>query len=237
MAFYYNNVTTDNGSSKDPVANSAALPLTGNQDGDMRVTLDTHDLYVWNEGGSSWDLISGGGGGGITSLNSQIGSSQSFATGTTGTDVAISSSSNVHTLNIPNASASARGVINTSSQSIGGLKNFLNGISLNGLESEGSSTVVLNDNASGTAIIYAHATYNFAEIIYSLSRDSQRRMGRLIVVTNGTTVTLIDDFNDLLDASGVTFSSVVNGSNININYALSNTGFNANLKYVIKRWI
>lgn len=49
---------------KAPVANVAALPTTGNRDGDMRVALDTHILYVWYAGSTSWAAISGGGGGG-----------------------------------------------------------------------------------------------------------------------------------------------------------------------------
>jgi hypothetical protein len=48
---------------------------------------------------------------GITSLNSQTGATQIFATGTTGTDVGIVSSTNTHTFNYPNASASARGLL------------------------------------------------------------------------------------------------------------------------------
>ena len=42
---------------KDPVATFGALPATGNTDGDVRVTLDTHTLYVWT--GSSWERGSG----------------------------------------------------------------------------------------------------------------------------------------------------------------------------------
>lgn len=44
---------------KRPVATEAALPSTGNGDGDMREALDTHTLYVWDAGTTSW--ISGGG--------------------------------------------------------------------------------------------------------------------------------------------------------------------------------
>ena len=47
---------------------------------------------------------------GITSLNTQTGSSQTFATGTSGTDFAISSSGNVHTFNIPTGSDTNRAV-------------------------------------------------------------------------------------------------------------------------------
>lgn len=61
---------------------------------------------------------------GITSLNSQTGGTQTFATGTSGTDFAISSSGNVHTFNIPSASASNRGLVTTGSQVIAGVKQF-----------------------------------------------------------------------------------------------------------------
>lgn len=54
-----------------------------------------------------------GGGGGITSLNSLTGATQTFATGTSGTDFGISSSSTTHTFNIPTASASNRGLLST----------------------------------------------------------------------------------------------------------------------------
>lgn len=37
---------------KDPVATEATLPLIGNTDGDARVALDTHNIYVWD--GAAW---------------------------------------------------------------------------------------------------------------------------------------------------------------------------------------
>jgi hypothetical protein len=51
--------------------------------------------------------------GGINTLNSLTASSQTFATGTAGTDFAISSSTSTHTFNIPTASASARGLLSS----------------------------------------------------------------------------------------------------------------------------
>lgn len=45
---------------KDPVANSASLPTTGNSDGDVRETLDTNKLYCWNATSSTWVPASGG---------------------------------------------------------------------------------------------------------------------------------------------------------------------------------
>ncbi len=38
-----------------PVANSGALPATGNQLGDARITTNTSDIYVWN--GSTWLVV------------------------------------------------------------------------------------------------------------------------------------------------------------------------------------
>ena len=64
----------------------------------------------------------------ITSLNALTGATQTFATGTSGTDFAISSAGTTHTFNIPSASASARGVVTTSAQTFAGIKTFSNGL-------------------------------------------------------------------------------------------------------------
>lgn len=45
---------------KEPVSALAALPTAGNVDGDVRVTLDTSGIYIWD--GSAWNAGGGGSG-------------------------------------------------------------------------------------------------------------------------------------------------------------------------------
>jgi hypothetical protein len=65
---------------------------------------------------------------GITSLNGLTGTTQTFATGTSGADFNISSSGTTHTFNIPSASTSNRGLVSTGAQSFIGQKTFTLGI-------------------------------------------------------------------------------------------------------------
>jgi hypothetical protein len=62
--------------------------------------------------------------GGISTLNTLTDATQTFATGTTGTDFAVSSAAGVHTFNLPSASATARGVVTTGTQTFAGAKTF-----------------------------------------------------------------------------------------------------------------
>lgn len=54
------------------------------------------------------------GGTGLLELNGLTADPQTFATGTSGTDFAISSATSTHTFNLPNASATARGLVKAS---------------------------------------------------------------------------------------------------------------------------
>jgi len=73
------------------------------------------------------------GSGGITNLNGLTAATQAFATGTAGTDFAISSSGSTHTFNIPDAGSAARGLVTTAAQTFAGVKTFSSSPIITGL--------------------------------------------------------------------------------------------------------
>ena len=81
--------------------------------------------------------------GGISALNGLTANTQYFAVGTSGTDFNISSLLDTHTFNIPNASATARGVITTGTQTIAGVKAFTDNLLIGDLSNTGQRLKVV----------------------------------------------------------------------------------------------
>jgi hypothetical protein len=84
---------------------------------------------------------------GITALNGLTAQVQYFQTGTSGTDFNISSTTATHTFNIPDASATARGLITTGTQTIAGTKTFTDATKNNG-------GIFLQNGSSGSTTGY-----------------------------------------------------------------------------------
>lgn len=107
----------------------------------------------------------------ITSLNTLTGASQTFATGTSGTDFAISSAGTTHTFNLPTASATNRGALSSADWTTFNSKIGGSGTT-NYVSKWSSSSVLTNSNIfdSGTNVntstpFYAGLTDNSANYI------------------------------------------------------------------------
>ena len=98
-----------------------------------------------DSGNMIWVPMTGGLSSAITSINSQTGPAITLQTGSSGTDFAISQSANTITFDLPNASATNRGVITTGTQTIAGSKTFSSTISGN---LSGTATTSQNINTN-----------------------------------------------------------------------------------------
>ena len=78
--------------------------------------------------------------GGISALNGLTANTQYFAVGTSGTDFNISSLTDTHTFNLPDASATNRGVMTTGTQTFAGAKTFSS--ALNGTTASFSGNIL-----------------------------------------------------------------------------------------------
>jgi hypothetical protein len=140
--------------------NAISSPATG------LLIYNTSDNAFNFYNGTSWANFSSGGG--ITSLNGLTGATQTFATGTSGTDFNISSSGSVHTFNIPDASATARGLITNGAQTIAGNKTF--------------SGLILGANGSNSSPSFSFSSdtntgiYNIAPDIIGITTNGVERL-------------------------------------------------------------
>mgnify|MGYP000252208733 CR=1 FL=1 len=152
---------------------------------------------------------------GLSSLNGLTGSTQTFSTGTAagaGNDFNIASSGSAHTFNLPNASATVRGVVNTSAQTFAGTKTFDAVTVAGALSANSSSATIAGFNAAITNVSSALTINGTNALTYN---------GKVIVCTGGPTITfdgstLPVGFSCMVlqsDNTSVNFSGTVNRFN------------------------
>jgi len=116
----------------------------------------------------------------ISSINGLSDSSQTFATGTSGTDFNISSASGTHTFNIPSASATNRGLITTGTQTIAGVKTFSDAIAI-GTTPSATGHIRLPNNQS----ISSRNAANSADVeIVKLDSNNRVSLGAVLQMNN-----------------------------------------------------
>ena len=148
---------------------------------------------------------------GLTALNGLTAQVQNFATGTSGTDFGISSSVSTHTFNLPDASASARGVVTTGTQTFAGYKIFTGTIGVNNdlqLAAAGTASTTFIKNISGAGLTSIGSNgfgFNNSDNIYF---SGSSKGGGIIAFSNTGNQTYT-----LQDASGtLAFTSDISNS-------------------------
>ena len=112
-----------------------------------------------------------------------------------------------------------------------------NAIDLNGLKFHTlSSPITIENDQSSPAILFSYSVSNkYSVIEYSIERDGNLRLGRLMIATNGTVIAPNDDWTEVGD-TGVTIDAVISGSNVQVRYTSTDTGETGVFKYSIRRW-
>lgn len=107
----------------------AASDITSGTIDTARLASGTANSTTYLRGDQTWQTIAAGG---ISTLNTLTTATQTFATGTAGTNFGIVSTAGVHTFNLPDASDTARGVVTTGTQAFAGTKTFNGDVRING---------------------------------------------------------------------------------------------------------
>lgn len=140
-----------------------------------------------------------------------LSSNQTFATGTTGTDFNIVSTGTVHTFNIPDASASARGFLSTGTQTIGGTKTFTNSPTV--------PSLYLTNMGAGSGALY----YNIGESRLTLANYNVG--GKVMIEVNGGNYTASFNSDLTIQLLGYTTNGILRTSSSNGTLTVDTTAY------------
>lgn len=99
----------------------------------------------------------------------------------------------------------------------------------------GPFTILDGQVASQLLASFPSAGSNNIEMNYSIFRNADNRTGIAMISSNGISSAFAEFNTDLADL-GIELSATINGSNIEVRYTSTSTGFNGSFKYYLKRW-
>lgn len=113
-----------------------------------------------------------------------------------------------------------------------------NVLSLGSLNIGALLSATLNDNVGSPTLVfqYSATTYPFVIIEFSLQRNTEFQVGRMLIVNDGTNVSFSVDFVNAVADPDITFSVDISAGNVRLSYTSTSTGFNATMKYSFRRW-
>jgi hypothetical protein len=132
--------------------------------------------------------------GGISALNGLTANTQYFAVGTSGTDFNISSLTDTHTFNLPDASLTNRGVITTSAQTITGSKTFDSSLYIkqrNAFVVPPTGYSFIGSTALGFWFANKSATANYQSVQFDLSGLTDATVRTYIMPNTDGTLALV----------------------------------------------
>jgi hypothetical protein len=109
-------------------------------------------------------------------------------------------------------------------------------IGTNYFEQDGLAVSTLADNTTaGTVFSLAYAGSQNIIVDYSVIRAGAKETGSIFLTTNGSVVGISSEYSSTAP-TGVTFSSIISGSNLILQYTTTSTGSSGTMMYSLKRW-
>jgi hypothetical protein len=84
------------------------------------------------------------------------------------------------------------------------------------------------------AINYAGSENLFVD--YTIIRNGKKAIGTVVLTTDGTEVAFASGGAEQIPLLGITFDADIDSGQIRLRYTTTNTGFNATMKFVLRRW-
>lgn len=109
-------------------------------------------------------------------------------------------------------------------------------VSLDGLEITTLKSETLLDNQAAPITAFSYPdTILYAVIEYSLDRDGDRQLGTILITHDSSAIEIVNN-NIFTTVTGITFSAILAGGNVELQYTSTSTGDDALMKYSMRRW-